>query len=297
MTESTIRFAIEKGFFVCENEVFNLPLGPIDKLAYLALVRYADSQKRAWPSYKRLAADVGIGRKRAIEAVKTLIMCHLLEKQMRGNRSNIYLVYPARYFCMEKQAGSPDGEVTQNSVLETPSTGKVVSEEHPQGVPRTPSECPRNTLRVSDEHPISTNISTKKNTLSSLEPERENTLIPKDQKIETDLETVREIISRKGYQVNDWVMKEMLEQHTVEEVTAAIECTDFKKARNPVAVIFALLKSGKYVVQKKNKSVKQIDEIEQEEPTDPKIIKDYMQRLKKMIDQPAQERKKEDEMV
>lgn len=297
MTENTIRFAVEKGFFVCENEVFNLPLGPIDKLTYLALVRYADTQQRAWPSYNRLAADVGIGKKRAIEAVKTLTECHLLEKRVRGNRSNVYLVYPARFFCAEKKADGSEDDAPAGGVLETPLTDQVVSLEHSQGVHGTPSECPTDTLRVSEEHPISTNTSTKKNTLSSLEPERENTLIPKDQKIETDLETVREIISRKGYQVNDWVMKEMLEQHTVEEVTAAIECTDFKKARNPVAVIFALLKSGKYVVQKKNKSVKQIDEIEQEEPPDPKIIKDYMQRLKKMIDQPAQERKKEDEMV
>ena len=138
MSESVIKFAVEKGFFICENDVFDLPFEPIDKLTYIVLVRYADSQLQAWPSYVTLAAKVGVGKKRVIEAVKKLIDCRLLEKHPRGNRSNLYLVYPVRFFCARVAAGDDAGEDEKEGVQETPCASGEVSHGHRQGVPRTP---------------------------------------------------------------------------------------------------------------------------------------------------------------
>lgn len=283
MTENTIRFATEKGFFICENDVFGLPLTPIDKLTYLALVRYCDTQQRAWPSYIRLAADVGVGKKRAIEAIKNLIECHLLEKRVRGNRSNIYLVYPARFFCVYKQSKNGEQNIDIDGVQETPQDDIEVFQEHPQGVTGTPSECSENTLRVSEEHPISTKTNSNKNTLISTVDERENFISKKQKERERDLEIVRVGIARKGYQVNNKVLSDLLSQYTVEEVMAAIDCTDFELARNPLAVIFSLLKNGRYVMQKKNNVAVYTEPEQVDEPLDRETLSKYMKQFKEKL--------------
>lgn len=283
MTESTIRFAVEKGYFVCENEIFSIPLNPIDKLTYLALVRYCDTQQRAWPSYIRLAADVGVGKKRAIEAVKNLIDCHLLEKRIRGNRSNVYLVYPARFFCVHKKSKNGEQKIDKDGVQETPQADIEVSQEHPQGVSGTPSECSENTLRVSEEHPISTKTNNNKNTLISTVDERENFISKKQKERERDLDLVRAGIARKGYQVNNKVLSDLLSQYTVEEVMAAIDCTDFELARNPLSVIFSLLKTGRYVMQKKNNVTVYTEPEQVEEPLDRETLSKYMKQFKEKL--------------
>ncbi len=280
MTENTIRFAKERGFFLCENDVFSLQLSPIEKLTYLALVRYCDTQQRAWPSYNRLAKDVGIGKKRAIEAVKTLIDCNLLEKKVRGNRSNIYLVYPARFFCCPQKVDKEEGKEPAEGVQEKPQDLPEVSYEHPQGVPPTPSGCPVDTLRVSNRHPISTKTSIRNNTLSSQETEREKVLKQAKRKTEIMVMTVSDLILRKGYQVNKRVIEEMLDQYSIEEINAAIECTDFKKARNPLAVIFALLKSGRYVIPKPQEQNKPKEQIVEPEELDKEVLQKYINTIR-----------------
>ncbi|MDD5457482.1 MAG: helix-turn-helix domain-containing protein [Candidatus Margulisbacteria bacterium] len=284
MSENTIRFAVEKGFFICENDVFGLPLGPIDKLCYLALVRYADSQKRAWPSYNKLASDIGVGKKRAIEAVKTLVECKLIEKKVRGNRSNIYLVYPARFFCAQKTSENNEESIHNNGVQKTPQDNLVVSQGHLQGVFRTPSGCPRNTLRVSEEHPISTNISTNISTLSSTEEEREKLKNKKSKEKQRDLDIVKEFIARKGYEVNKKVLVDMLSQYSIQEIKAAINCTDFQLARNPLAVIYALLQSGRFLIPRKRVNEIKPHLTEEAMQLDKDTMRQYIEQLKNSLE-------------
>ncbi len=283
MPENQIRFAVEKGFFVCENEVFNLPLGPIDKLCYLALVRYADTQKRAWPSYNRLASDVGVGKKRAIEAVKTLIECKLIKKKVRGNRTNIYLVYPARFFCAKKSSESSEEDLHNYGGQGTPQSNIGVSQEHPQGVQGTPSGCPTDTIRVSHEHPKSTSTSNCTSTLSSSEIEREDNLKQKNPEQEKQIKAINDIILQKGYQVTKRVIKDMLEQYSIEEVKAAIECTDFKKANNPLAVIFTLLKTGRFVIPRKEEPQKHQDQLIEQPDIDRDTLKNYLELIRETL--------------
>lgn len=254
---------------MCENDVFALPLNPIDKLTYLALVRYCDSQQRAWPSYVRIAEDVGVGKKRAIEAVKNLIERKLLEKRSRGNRSNIYLVYPARFFS-----------ATATRIREYPSDTLKVSAGHPEGVGRTLSEYPSDTLKVSCEHPIITNTITSTNTLSpqQIEKERES-IISKSQKGK-DLDVLTQAVTKKGFRVGEKVLLDMLTQYTAEEVSAAISCTDFKVARNPLSVIYALLKSGRYVIPKAPEAKARAQRDEEPEEIDRDTLQKYFTEVK-----------------
>lgn len=211
-------------------------------MTYLALTRYAGTNNRAWPAYETLARDVSCGRKRVIGAVNKLVECKLVEKQVRGNRSNVYLVYPPEYFC-EKDSENPQG------VEKTPREIGRVSVEHPESIPETPQGCPQDTLRVSTGHPKSTNISNKENsTLTINNNDVEEREIFKKEIAEEDLEQIRKAFKVKGVKVTDKMIQDLLKSHDSDAVKAAIKCTDFNAARNPLAVIKWMLSTGTYVM-------------------------------------------------
>jgi len=214
-------------------------------LTYLALTRYAGTNNRAWPAYETLARDVSCGRKRVIGAVNKLVKCKLVEKQVRGNRSNVYLVYPPEYFC-EK-----DGEIIQGVEM-IPQENCRVSIEHPESIPEAPLGCRENTLRVSTGHPKSTNIINKENSTLTINNNNKNVIeereIIKKEITEEDLEQVRKVFKVKGVKVTDKMIRDLLKSHDPEAVKAAIKCTDFNAARNPLAVIKWMLSTGTYVM-------------------------------------------------
>ena len=289
MEENTIKFALEKGYFLCENEVFKLPLGPIDKLIYIALIRYAGSNNRAWPSYNRLAEDAGIGKKRAIEAVKTLSGCHLIEKSSRSNSSNIYLVYPPKYYCNGKDEDLAIVNEQKGGVHRTPLKPKVVSIEHPGGVQGTPEECSENTQGVSTGHPIINSINNKKSNNSSKKQEEERNLFLQKEIIAKDVEVINEIFNEKGYEVSDLVIEEMIAKYSFEEVKAAVSCTNFEMAKNPIAVIYSLLRSGRYVKPTKKRGPKEYEHEEPSADIDPETVKNYFQGIKNVLENTPKE--------
>ncbi len=241
-----MKFAIEKGYFTCLNSVFKLPLPTIEKLTYLALTRYADSNNRAWPMYETLARDVSCGRKRVIQAVTRLVQCSLVAKQPRGNRTNIYLVYPPEYHC--EKIAQMENKAVFESVERTPQKEPEVASEHPEDSPETPSGCRENTLRVSPEHPISTKTSTKDKS-SSTKPTKGKTRDPDRKEINpNDVEAVQRSFKNKGFRVNDAVIIDYLGKYDLAAIKGAIFCTDFAAARNPLAVISSNLARGNYVM-------------------------------------------------
>ena len=166
----TIGFAIERGYFSCENNVFNLPIPTIEKLIYLALTRYAGTNNRAWPSYSRLGKDASCSRRRAIDAVNALLDCGLIEKLNRGNRTNVYLIYPPGYYRgagtvhpEQGAAGAPPAELEtdlENNFEENfsgeqaapPDSGRV-NLMHPGSAGGSPPGCTPCTVRVNEVHP------------------------------------------------------------------------------------------------------------------------------------------------
>ncbi len=224
------------------NGIFKLNLPTIEKMTYMALTRYADNNNRAWPKYETLAGDVSCGRKRVIQAVSRLIACKLIVKHERKNRTNLYLVYPPEYFCEKTE------DEDNRGVERTPRAETGVSTEHPEGVEKTPPGCPQVTLRVSTEHPISTNISTSDNSSSTNKTGSEKREIVKTEISEKEIDKIRRAFKSKGVQVNDSVICELLNKYALRSITGAIHCTDFTQARNPIRVIYWMLETGAYVV-------------------------------------------------
>ena len=64
---------------------------------------------------------------------------------------------------------------------------------------------------------------------------------------------------------------------------AAIDCTDFELARNPLAVIFSLLKNGRYVMQKKNNVAVYTEPEQVDEPLDRETLSKYMKQFKEKL--------------
>lgn len=241
--ESTVRFAIEKGFFTCMNDVFKLDLSTIEKLTYIALTRYADTSNKAWPKYETLARDVSCSRKRVIQAVSRLVECRLVVKHERKNRTNIYLVYPPEYFCKPLET---DQNSTKEGEESTPQIMPGVTVEHPGSEPAAPQGCNVVTSGVSPEHPISTSTITSDNNSSTTEPEAEGKEIPEP--TEQDIASVVRVFKSKGVQVQNSVIRDMLAKYSVREIKGAVHCTDFNASRNPLAVINKLLLTGNYVM-------------------------------------------------
>ncbi len=249
ISENTVRFAVDRGFFVCGNDVFDLPLDPIDKLTYLALTRYADSKNKAWPAYNTLAKDVSCSKNRAITAVNRLVACKLVVKVVRGNRSNNYYIYPPEYFCEEENNN------LQNIKDLPTNNNQGVNDVDPQGQPDIPSESTRDTsgstsytLRVNEVDPINNKISTIDQQQHKTKKNSEESSSSQKQNKERNLESIRLSFKKKGTQVTDNVINKFLSKYKVIDIQAAIECTDFDKATNPIAVIHWMLSSGNYVI-------------------------------------------------
>ncbi len=80
----------------------------------MALTRYAGASNKAWPSYKTLARDVSCCKRKAFDAVDTLINCGLVEKKCRKNQTNVYLLYPPE--CFKKQSFSSKGSTEETEL-------------------------------------------------------------------------------------------------------------------------------------------------------------------------------------
>ena len=253
-----VRFANEKGYFICENDVFALPLHPIEKLTYLAITRYAGANNRAWPAYETLARDVSCSKRRVIDAVKNLVNCSLIEKQVRGNRTNLYLIYSPNYYCAEKifpqgayYAPLPETEVNDmhsDSECGAPLKNLKVHAVHPESDPHAPAECTTNTPGVNHVHPKINNKSTKEN-LSLVGPQNQNERELWDQELKTEsLKMVQDAFMRKGTMISEKAILELLNNYAPKLIVSAVNNTDFKVARNPLAVVKWMLSNESYVL-------------------------------------------------
>lgn len=254
----SVRLAFNSGYFMCGNDVFNLPLPSIEKIIYMALTRYAGSNNRAWPNYETLARDASCSKRRAIDAVNTLCQCKLIAKETRGNRSNIYMVFPPKYYC---EQNSKDIEIKQgaqgapqkNDVASlyqnegeksAPLKNGRVHRLHPEGEDPAPTECSSCNLSVQEMHP---NIN--KNSNKNINTEQKNRESENSSKItDQEIETIRKAFKEKNSVVRDVVIKELLKVYPLEDIKAAIKGTDFEEARNPIAVIKWMLREGSYVM-------------------------------------------------
>lgn len=96
-----IKRGSKRNFFMVDNSIFEMNLGPIEQLVYICLLRYADNTTReAFPGQQRIANDCNLGRQRINEAIRVLVEAGLVEKQHRyditgSQKSNLYIVYDA----------------------------------------------------------------------------------------------------------------------------------------------------------------------------------------------------------
>ncbi len=187
-----------------------------------------------------------------------MVECKLVAKQGRGNRTNVYLVYPPEYYRENKPT------VEQGVDRTPPNDHGRVSREHPESVEGTPSGCREDTLRVSTGHPKNNKKNNNKNNKekSSLKrpPGEEESIAEKGQaknekerKNEGTLnsvntEAVHRLFKAKGYQVGDKVIASLLGGYPFDAIKAVIQNTDFHAARNPLAVIKWALSTGSYMI-------------------------------------------------
>ena len=92
---SEVRFRVP--FSQIPNAIFEADLKTHEKLTYIYLCRCGNQGAIAFPSYATIAEKCSISRMSAINAVKKLIACGLLEKDVRveadgHHRTNIYTV-------------------------------------------------------------------------------------------------------------------------------------------------------------------------------------------------------------
>lgn len=249
-----VRFAVEKGYFVCENELFALPLPAIEKLAYLALTRYAGANNRAWPAYETLGRDISCTRRRAITAVKNLVECRLIEKKLRKNRSNLYLIYPPEYYCNHQRApAAKEEESGPQAEVNTDHQGvnvlhQGVNLDHRGSEEHSPQGCTAFTTAVNTDHLKSTNKNNMEN-----HPLKNNSAAEESEGCQKECgkdgpELIKAAFKAKGVQVSSKMIAELLSEYEPKAVKAAIQSTDFNLARNPLAVIKWMLATGSYVL-------------------------------------------------
>jgi hypothetical protein len=261
---------------MCGNDIFKLPLGTFEKLVYCALSRYAGATNRAWPSYDTLATDVACGRKRVIEAVNTLVKCKLVEKQVRGNQTNVYLVYPPEYYVCAAHEKEGEKNKNGNSAPETPSGGVGVSVEHPESISGTPPGVSVGHPGVSTEHPKRNNIINKENNSLKKEAGEDELRRYSDKDRDESMEVIRREFRRKGAQVTDMVIKTFLSENSENEIKAAIKATDFNESRNPIAVIKWMLKTGSYIMPIEKEAPAPPPEVRMPEDNDEAAIKEMI---------------------
>ena len=233
---------------MCGNDIFKRPLGTFEKLTYCALSRYAGATNRAWPSYETLAADVSCGRKRVIKAVNCLVKCKLIEKQVRGNQTNVYLVYPPEYYVCSADEIVSEKNNSSNSGPETPLNETGVSVGHPESSPETPLGVSVGHPGVSVEHPKRNNLNNKENISLKKEAGEDDPQNKNNKDRGKNIEEIRKEFRKKGVQATDTIIKALLNVNNENEIKAAIKATDFNESRNPVAVIRWMLKTGNYVM-------------------------------------------------
>ncbi len=267
MTEQgdVVRFAVDMGFFMCGNDIFSLDMPMCEKLLYIALCRYAGSNNRAWPSHATLCRDLSCGRTRLTEAIKYLCESGLVKKEGRGNRTNVYSLYPVSHFkkpCLKKkfeknkEADSAGGQCSPG---EHPADS-IVRQADPYSSPDGPSLFATRTLTVRQADPkrnknktIEKNISSSRvGTVQVQEEEREKKSHPlkpfKENLKEEDFERVRKAFKSKKVTVKDKVIRGLLNDSSAADVCDAIRATNFDVACNPINVIRWLLKENSFCV-------------------------------------------------
>lgn len=275
MTEQgdALRFAVDMGFFMCGNDIFSLDMPMCEKLLYIALCRYAGSNNRAWPSHATLCRDLSCGRTRLSKAVQYLCDSGLVKKEGRGNRTNLYSLYPVSHFkkpCFEKK---PEKKFEKNlkkneeanfaggqcSPGEQP-TDSIVRHANINCSPDGPLLFATRTLSVRHADTKRNKNKTLEKNISSSEPgtvqvqeaERERNTHPlkpcKENFKEADFERVRKAFKSKKVTVKDKVIRGLLNDSSAADVCDAIKATNFDVACNPINVIRWLLRENSYCV-------------------------------------------------
>jgi len=269
-----VRFAVDMGYFMCGNDIFSLDMPMCEKLLYIALCRYAGSNNRAWPSHATLCRDLSCGRTRLTEAVQYLCDSGLVKKEGRGNRTNVYSLYPVSHFkkpCFEKKLEKKLEKNLEKNNKESNSAGgqcspgehpadSIVRQADPQCSPHGPSLFATRTLSVRQADTKRNKNKTIEKNISSSEPgtvqvqeeEREKKSHPlkpfKENLKEDDFERVRKAFKSKKVTVKDKVIRGLLNDSSAADVCDAIKATNFDVACNPINVIRWLLKENSFCV-------------------------------------------------
>ena len=268
--------AFESGYFICGNDVFDLDLPAIEKLLYIDLIRYAGSKNRAWPSFETLARDAGCSPRKAKYAIAVLIESKLVAKERRGNRSNLYIVYPPKYYHKIEEENP-----TVHLMHKVEDKKTIVHPVHNESAPDAPPLC---TTCTTDVHPVhkinNNNIINNNNTNKQGKNEEESNIYIG----ELDIESVKKAFRVKQVTAKDKLILNLLEHYSVKDIKAAIESTDFEQARNPIAVIKWMLKEGSYVMPAEKTASVVIPEYN-EEPVDYEFAKMALREAKALVNQ------------
>ncbi len=263
----SVKFVGDMGYFMCGNDLFKLKMPMCEKLTYIALCRYAGSNNRAWPSYERLAGDVSCSKRRAIQAVKKLCSCGLVKKEKRGNRTNVYVIYPAQSFKACAAGPPKPQDIDKQGAGNSPPPPGGVQILHPEGEDAALSGCKSCTLRVQQVHPKSNKINNKENHSSSGGEGSEEGSEEREKKIHTEkiktetiktekpktppadnIEQVRKAFRSKKVVVKDSLIADLLKKYDASDICGAIRATDFDMSCNPINVIRWMLRENSYCI-------------------------------------------------
>jgi len=237
---------------------------------------------------------VSVSRRRVIDAVSKLVECKLVEKRVRGNRSNVYLLYPPEYYCEESsenvqgERGAPLEESDDSfrqiqGESHAPLEKSRVNVVHPEGERSALSGCTENTLRVNSVHLKSTNINNKENHSLKTNPKKEESDLFFKEIKENEINDIKKVFTGKGVQVSDKMIVSLLKEYEPKAVKAAIKSTDFTAAINPLAVIKWMLANETYIMPLEPESTIPLyeEEAAPHGPEDEKAIRSMIKEAKK----------------
>ena len=86
---------LRRGFTSIPNYIFGLPISSNAKLIYMALLRYAWTNRSCYPGLAKLCTDVSLTDKPVTKAIEELSNASLLEVIRRGQgKTNLYILTP-----------------------------------------------------------------------------------------------------------------------------------------------------------------------------------------------------------
>jgi hypothetical protein len=163
MSDFEVKDGRSKGYFWCENEIFEIKISIHAKMMYIALCRFADGNGHSFPSYPKLMEMCSMNRNSVTKALKELVEIKLVHYERRktkagGNTSNLYTVLDVKkvFNTQSVKTTTPVCETNYPQVVRQTTPGCETN--YPQVVRQTTPGCETNYKEYSVKEYLSKGI-------------------------------------------------------------------------------------------------------------------------------------------